>query len=147
MHVLVSACLLGEACRYDGASRPSEAVQEFCAHHECHVVCPEVMGGLPTPRDPSERVGERVISCRGSDVTEEYRRGARGALAIAQETGATLAILKAKSPSCGSGLIYDGTFSGRLTEGDGVTAELLKAQGIRVMTEEDVAREQGGRAL
>ena len=136
--VLVSACLLGEACRYDGASRPSEVVKRFCEENEVIPVCPEVMGGLPTPRDPSERVGERVVSCSGHDVTEQYVCGAQLTLEKAREVGAQLAILKAKSPSCGAGMIYDGTFTGHLVAGNGVTAELLAAHGITVLTEDEL---------
>lgn len=135
--VLVSACLLGVPCRYDGKSKPCEAVRALGDAYELIPVCPEVLGGLPTPRVPSERCGETetVINREGNDVTEAYRRGAEKALRIAQENGCTVAILKEKSPSCGSGRIYDGTFSGTLRAGDGVTAELLKRHGIRVLGE------------
>ena len=122
MTVLVSACLLGVACRYDGAS-----------------ACPEQLGGLPTPRAPSERLGSRVVARTGADVTDAYTRGAQQTLAIAQRFGCTAALLKQRSPSCGKGEIYDGTFTGTLTPGDGVTAALLSAHGIRVYGEDDVA--------
>ena len=137
MTILISACLLGTPCRYDGKSKPMDAVllAALKEKYELLPVCPERMGGLPTPRTPSERVGERVIMENGADVTEEYRRGAEEALRLAQEHGCTMALLKERSPSCGSGEVYDGTFSRTLTPGDGVTAEVLKAHGITVCGE------------
>lgn len=101
-------------------------------------VCPEQLGGLPTPRQSSERVGERVLRKDGADVTAEFMRGAEESLKLAKMISATEAILKAKSPSCGSNLIYDGSFSGRLVPGDGMFAALCKANGIAVKTEEDL---------
>ena len=139
MKVLVSACLLGAACRYDGQSKTYPLVEQLCRRHQVVPFCPEIFGGLPTPRTPSERQGERVMAKDGTDVTEQYLRGAREALAMAQRLGCTVAVLKERSPSCGSGSIYDGTFGGVLTEGDGVTAQLLKAQGIRVLGESQLA--------
>ena len=136
--ILVSACLLGVPCRYDGASKPVPAVLALRERYEFIPVCPEVLGGLPTPRTPSEIVGTRVLMRDGADVTENYRRGAQEALRIAIENGCTSAILKEKSPSCGSGLIYDGSFTKTLTEGDGIAAALLKAHGIRVIGESAV---------
>ena len=138
--IIVSNCLLGMECRYKGDSCRSEAV---CALKDRAVligVCPEQMGGLSTPRNPAERVGDRVISSAGADVTAEYNKGAESALLLAKMNGATLAILKAKSPSCGKGLIYDGTFTGNKIPGNGVTVELLEKNGIRVFTEEDVEK-------
>jgi len=133
--ILVSACLLGEPTRYDGQSRPNSRVSLLLEKYELIPVCPEVMGGLPTPRTPSERVFERVLMRDGRDVTEEYERGAALALERAVEAGCTLAILKERSPSCGFGKIYDGSFSGKLTDGNGVAAELLSSHGIRVIGE------------
>ena len=101
-------------------------------------VCPEQLAGLPTPRQPSERIGERVLRKDGADVTAEFIRGAEEALILAKMIGATEAILKSRSPSCGSNQIYDGTFSGTLIPGDGVFAALCKANSISVKTEEDV---------
>ena len=137
MKLLVSACLLGVACRYDGASKglPDSVLRELMARHTLVPACPEQLGGLPTPRDPSERQGARVVMASGRDVTENYRRGAEAALALCMQHGCKAAILKEKSPSCGCGLVYDGTFSRRLVSGDGVTAELLKANGITVYGE------------
>ena len=138
MKILVSHCLLGEPCRYDGASRLDRQVLELHkAGHTLIPVCPEVLGGLDTPRPPAELQPDgRVMNRQGEDVTEAYRRGAELALKIARENGCTIAILKARSPSCGSGEIYDGTFSGALTSGFGVTARLLREAGITVMDEE-----------
>ncbi len=98
-------------------------------------VCPEILGGLPTPRTPSERQGERVVSKTGADVTAAYRKGAEEALRLARLFGCRKALLKERSPSCGRGQIYDGSFSGRLIPGDGVTARLLEQEGIAVFGE------------
>ncbi len=138
MKIVVSKCLLGENCRYAGDNCKSEKVLSLAAEHELIGVCPEQLGGLSTPRDPSERVGDKVLSSKGKDVTAEYYRGAELALAIAKDKGASVAILKAKSPSCGKGLIYDGTFSGNKIPGNGVTAELFAANGIEVLTEDEI---------
>ncbi len=141
MIFLVSACLLGCACRYDGKSKPDERVLSLLASHTLIPVCPEVLGGLPTPRLASERVGERVVRADGADVTACYEKGAREVLRLARLYGAAGAILKAKSPACGSGKIYDGTFSRTLTDGDGVLAALLKQNGILVICENDIGKE------
>ncbi len=133
--LLVSACLLGTPCRYDGKAKKNEAVCALAERFELIPVCPEVLGGLPTPRTPSERRGERVVMRDGRDVTAEYRRGAEKALELARREGIAAAVLKERSPSCGSGEIYDGSFTGALTAGDGVTAELLKAESIAVYSE------------
>ena len=136
MNILVSACLLGAACRYDGRSVPCPALVE-AARRGARLIpfCPEVYGGLPTPREPAERVGDAVINRAGADVTAQYRRGAEEALRLCRLFGCERAILKEKSPSCGCGRVYDGTFTGTLTGGDGVTAALLKANGIEVTGE------------
>ena len=115
--LLVSACLLGTPCRYDGKSKADARVQALVGKYEIVPVCPEQLGGLPTPRVPSERRGERVVTAGGRDVTEAYRRGAEAALALCQQNGCEAAVLKEKSPSCGCGQIYDGTFSRRLIAG------------------------------
>lgn len=136
MDILVSACLLGTPCRYDGASRPcGELARLEVLGHRLIPVCPEVMGGLPTPRPPAEICGQRVITREGADVTAAYRRGAEAVLELARLTGAEAAVLKERSPSCGSGAVYDGTFSGTLTAGWGAAAGLLREQGIRVLGE------------
>ena len=134
--LLVSACLLGTPCRYDGRAKGSASVRALAVYFELIPVCPEVLGGLSTPRLPSERRGGRVVMKDGRDVTEDYRRGAEAALELAWRGDAEAAVLKSRSPSCGSGEIYDGTFTGTLTAGDGVTAALLRAHDIRVYSEE-----------
>ena len=136
MRILVSACLLGVSCRYDSQSRPDSRVLALRARHTLIPVCPEQLGGLPTPRVPCERRDGRVISREGADRTAEYTRGAEEALRLCRLFQCEAALLNAKSPSCGAGRIYDGTFSGTLCPGDGVTAERLKKEGIPVWTEE-----------
>ena len=138
MVILISACLLGVPCRYDGKAKPCPAVPALAERHTLIPFCPEVYGGLSTPRDPSEIVGERVISRAGQDVTEQYRRGALQALEICRKLGCQAAVLKEKSPSCGHGAVYDGTFTGTLTEGDGITVALLQSHGIPVYGESDI---------
>ncbi len=135
MNILVSACLLGVACRYDGGGVLRPEVQRLMEN--CHVipVCPEQLGGLATPRCPAERSGDRVVTREGLDVTKEYRRGADETLKLARLFQCKAAVLKERSPSCGCGRIYDGSFSGKLTDGDGVAAETLKAAGITVVGE------------
>ena len=131
---IVSACLAGYRCRYDGKTVPNEEIVALMKRGEAIPVCPEMLGGLPCPRIPSERSadGTRVVSRDGGDVTEAFRRGADETLRLARLYGCDRAILKARSPSCGCGLIYDGTFSGTLREGDGVAAALLRENGITV---------------
>ena len=138
MKILVSACLLGCACRYDGNSKANDAVLALMQQHTLIPVCPEQLGGLPTPRPPAERQDGLVINNQGRDVTHEYTRGAQEALQLYNLYGCEAALLKARSPSCGSGVIYDGSFSGALTAGDGVCAQMLKAQGIRVADEDHI---------
>ena len=138
MKILISACLLGLPCRYDGASKPQLWVEELAQRHELIPMCPEQMGGLPTPRDPAERQGDKVISCAGKDVTKAYTKGAETALYFAKLNHVDFAVMKAKSPSCGKGLIYDGTFTGNKIPGNGVTVELLNANGIPVFTEDEL---------
>ena len=133
--ILVSACLLGLPCRYDGKSKPCDAVIALNEKYELVPFCPEIYGGLETPRTPSERVGDRVIMKDGRDVTENYMRGAHSALELCKLLGIKRAILKERSPSCGSGEIYDGRFTGTLQKGNGVTADLLLESGIVVVGE------------
>ena len=133
--ILVSACLIGCPCRYDGKTCTDGRVLALRDRHTLVPVCPEQLGGLPTPRNPSERINGGVFMNNGQDVTEAYVKGAETALLIARTLDIKTAILKAKSPSCGKGLIYDGTFTGNKIPGDGVTAELLLQNGIRVYTE------------
>lgn len=142
MKIAVSACLLGEPCRYDGSSRPCGDVLALGAHHELVPVCPEVMGGLAVPHPPCEIAssehGLRVVDERGSDMTKAFAAGAAKALETAQQKQCSFAVLKAKSPSCGSGLVYDGSFSGRLVPGFGVAARLFQEAGICVVDEQQV---------
>ena len=138
MKVLVSACLLGVNCRYDGQSKAYAAVEELCRRHEVIPLCPEQLGGLPTPRTPAERQGDRVVSKTGTDVTAQYLRGAAEAVRLARMLGCTVAILKERSPSCGSGAVYDGTFTGTLTVGFGTAAEALRSAGIRILGESQI---------
>lgn len=135
--LLVSACLLGERCRYDGRASESPAVQALGKRFELVPVCPEVLGGLTTPRLPVERRGLRVVRSDGADVSAAFRLGAERTLAVARERNVAAAILKSRSPSCGVGRIYDGTFSGRLRDGDGITAEWLRCAGIPLFDEND----------
>ena len=132
--ILVSACLLGINCKYSGGNNYSEEVMEFLKDYEIIPVCPEQLGGLPTPRPASEIVGDKVINIEGNDVTANYIKGAEEALKIAKMLGVKKALLKAKSPSCGNGKIYDGTFSGTLIDGDGITTKILKENDIKVIT-------------
>jgi len=138
MNILVSHCFLGEPCRYDGASRLDRQIIELHrAGHNLIPVCPEVLGGLEVPRSPAEIQSDgRVLTQDGKDVTAAYRSGAERAVAIARENGCTVAILKARSPSCGCGEVYDGTFTGSVTAGWGVAARMLREAGIEVMDEE-----------
>ena len=133
--ILVSACLLGVNCRYNGERKKLEGIERLMERAELIPVCPEILGGLPTPRPPAERVGDRVMNREGTDVTEAYQRGAEETLCLAELFGAHLALLKERSPSCGMGKIYDGSFQGRIVDGSGVTAELLSSHGISVYGE------------
>ena len=134
---LVSACLAGEACRMDGGSNLVPAIRAMVERGEAIPVCPEVLGGLPTPRPPSERLPDgRVVNCEGVDVTAAFRLGAERVLAVCLEAGCSCAVLKARSPSCGCGVIYDGSFTHTRVPGNGVCAELLMNYGIHVMTED-----------
>lgn len=138
-NVLVSACLLGFDCKYSGGSNklPERQLAALKERFRLIPVCPETAGGLPTPRQPSERLGERVLSRQGQDVTAQYQKGAETALRLARRYGCKAALLKEKSPSCGSGLIYDGSFTGTLVTGDGVAAQALKEEGLIVFGESD----------
>ena len=137
--ILASSCLLGCECRYKGDGCKCDALIKLAESNTIIGVCPEQMGGLPTPRPPAERCGDRVLTEAGADVTAQYRRGAEAALQLARLYGCRTAILKANSPSCGSGTIYDGTFRHRRISGDGLTAALLKANGVQVYNEDTFA--------
>ena len=138
-NILISACLLGVCCRYDGESKPIMQTVALMERYHLVPVCPEQLGGLPTPREPSERQGCAVVMKSGTDVTAQYRRGAEQTLHLARLYGCKAAVLKERSPSCGSGEVYDGTFSGALVPGYGATARLLRTEGVRVVDEEQLA--------
>ena len=136
MKLLVSACLLGCACRYDGKGQENEAVLALLKAHTLVPVCPEQLGGLCTPRPCAERRSGRVVTADHHDVTQAYERGAREALRLYRTLGCEAAVLKARSPSCGSRTIYDGTFSGVRIRGEGVCAQYLRENGVRITDEE-----------
>lgn len=135
--MLISACLMGVECRYDGGGQALPDLTALMARYQLIPVCPEQLGGLPTPRTPSERRGDRVVARDGTDVTGAFLRGAAQVCRIAGLYGAKLALLKARSPSCGHGEIYDGSFTGCRIPGSGVTAEALAAMGVAVYSEAD----------
>ena len=132
--ILVSACLMGVNCKYNGGNNYDPKVAEFLKDYEIVLICPEVMGGLPTPRVPSEIKDGRVVNKDGKDVTDFFVTGAEETLFLAKKYNIKKALLKTKSPSCGNGKIYDGTFKDTLTKGDGITAKLLKENGIEIIT-------------
>lgn len=165
MFYIISACLAGENCKYNGGNNRREEITAFLEDHPCQLICPECAGGLESPREPAEIIGgdgkdvlegrAKVRNRSGKDVTDAFRQGAEISLSEVKrvyqavmekefpegEVPDLCAVLKAKSPSCGSGLIYDGTFSGRKIPGDGVTAALFRKNGIRVLTEEEFVLE------
>jgi uncharacterized protein YbbK (DUF523 family) len=135
--IIVSACLAGIPCRWDGKAKSDERVMRLVREGRALPLCPEQLGGLTTPRESAEIRAGRVFSKSGADVTAQFQRGAEIVWETARQYGCSEAILKARSPSCGSGRIYDGSFSGDLVDGDGLTARLLKKKGILVRTEEE----------
>ena len=139
-NIVVSACLLGLKCRYSGEVKTCQSVIALAREHTLIPVCPEQLGGLPTPREPAEQKGGRVFTKSGADMTDAFCEGAQAVLRVARICAAHTAVLKARSPSCGAGCVYDGTFTGTRVPGDGVCAALLKQNGVRVLTEEDVER-------
>ena len=140
MRVLVSACLLGVNCRYNGIPKEDAAVKELLSRKDIALipVCPEQLGGLPTPRTPSERKGDGVVSSEGEDRTVAFTHGAEEALRLAKLYGCEAALLKERSPSCGNKEVYDGSFTGTLVRGEGVTAELLRKNGVKVFGESEL---------
>ncbi|MBU1231016.1 MAG: DUF523 domain-containing protein [Proteobacteria bacterium] len=136
--ILVSACLAGVCCRYDGGATPHPVIMRLAHEGLALPVCPEVLGGLPVPREPVELRGGRALTRAGTDCTGALHAGAHKALALGRDRGCLRAVLKSRSPSCGAGRVYDGTFSGRLVSGDGFFAALLKAQGFAVQSEEEL---------
>ena len=140
--ILVSACLAGHFCRYDGGSKPHPVIVALFNQGLCLTVCPETLSGLPVPRLPCEQNGDRVICKNGNDVTDAFMRGAQEALVYALKSGASLAILKSKSPSCGIGEIYDGSFTGKLIPGMGIFASLLRKAGFELYSEKNFPLQQ-----
>lgn len=142
MMIFVSACLMGDNCKYNGGNNYNSKVAEFLKDKEYIKICPEMSGGLSIPRNPAEIVnshgGKRVLSSDGRDVTENFIKGAENTLRLAEKYNPELIIFKAKSPSCGKGEVYDGTFSKTLTKGNGITAELLLRKGYKVITEKEI---------
>ena len=137
MKIMVSACLLGDNVKYDGKNNKNDELIDFLKNHEVIKVCPEVLGGLSIPRIPSEIRNNKVINKDNIDVTKEFILGAEKTLEIVKENNIKLAILKKNSPSCGSGTIYDGTFTHTKISGDGITAKLLKENGIKIFNEDN----------
>ena len=136
--ILCSACLLGIKCKYDGNTNTNKKVLKLNEKEILIPVCPEQLGGLTTPRNPAELIGNSVITKAGTNVTDSFIKGAQQTLKTAQIFGCKKAILKQRSPSCGCGQIYDGTFSGKVIKGEGITAKLLRENGIEVISEEDI---------
>ena len=136
--ILISACLVGDKCKYDGHTNYTPLIKDLLEKYELVPFCPEVEGGLPTPRKPSERKGDKVINNVGKDVTRNFKLGAEKALNICKYLNIKIAILKENSPSCGVNQIYDGNFNKKLIKGEGVTTELLRKNGITVYTENQI---------
>lgn len=138
LNILVSACLLGINCRYDGNSKFIEELKTLKEKHNLIPICPEIYGGMKTPRQPSEIIDNKVLSKTGEDVTDYFTKGADETLKLAKFFDCQLAILKERSPSCGYGKIYDGSFSGILVDGNGLTADLLAKNGITIIGESSI---------
>lgn len=136
--VIVSACLAGVECRYNGQAFSAPKVIQMVKRGQAIPLCPEILGSLPTPRPAAEQCNGRIISMDGQDFTYEYTAGAVIALNIAKLVGCKKAILKSKSPTCGSGTIYDGTFSGKLVKGEGLFCKLLREENVEVMSEDEL---------
>ena len=138
---LVSACLAGFPCRFDGSAKPRAEIVALHRRGLIEPVCPESMSGLPAPRDPCERIGDRYVLRNGADVTEAILRGAEKAMQKALKSGARAAVLKSRSPSCGTGLVYDGNFNKTLVPGNGAFAEKLLNAGFEVFDEHSLPSE------
>lgn len=132
--ILVSGCLLGNCCRYDGKHQRNEKVIEYLKGKEYIAICPECMGGLTTPRKPSEIIGEKVLNDANEDVTDAFIKGAKQSVELAKRFSCVQAILKEFSPSCGTHFVYDGTFKGKIIDGVGITAKMLIENGIEVIS-------------
>lgn len=139
MNILVSSCLMGENCKYNGGNNRNDELIGLLKDHNIISVCPEVLGGLSAPRPPAEIINGRVMDKNGNDLTEAFRKGAKEVVDAAIKYDCAAAVMKSRSPSCGKDVIYDGSFSGKLINGDGVTAQALSDAGIPVFTEEDVS--------
>ncbi|UTF48960.1 DUF523 domain-containing protein [Desulfomicrobium sp. ZS1] len=137
--ILVSACLLGIYCRYDGRCETDERVMALSQDHVLIPVCPEQLGGLPTPRSAVELLDGRAVTKDGADLTADFERGVQQVLRVAGLTGAQAAVLQPRSPSCGRGIIYDGTFSGTRIEGDGALTKSLRAQGFLLLVPDELS--------
>ena len=135
--ILISACLAGLDCKYNGGNNENEKIINFIKNNDVILVCPEQLGGLNTPRDPAENINDKVITDKNKDVTKEFNKGAEEVLKLAKKFNIKKAILKSRSPSCGKGKIYDGTFSGKQIDGNGVTTDLLIKNGIEVISSDD----------
>lgn len=138
MKILVSACILGENCKYNGGNNRSQGVIDFCRGHEITSICPECLAGLPTPRPCAEQVGCRILDETGEDVTEVYETGVEKALASIAGKEFDLVILQSRSPTCGCKQVYDGTFTGKLIDGTGYFARALLRRGYRVIDASDI---------
>ena len=138
--LLISACLCGKNTKYNGGNNLIERLEELQQKYDLYLICPEVDGGLTTPRNPSEQLGKKVISNKGVDVTNEFNLGSKIALEVALKNNIKKALLKESSPSCGTHKIYDGTFSGKKIQGMGVAAKLLKENGIEVYSDEEIEK-------
>lgn len=138
--VLVSSCLLGEKCRYNGSGEEDVYVLEYIKDMQVYPVCPEVMGGMSTPRSPCEIYKGRVVSKDGEDTTDYFVSGADMVVDLAKQEGIDLAVFKSRSPSCGCGKVYDGTFNGILIQGDGICVKKLKGNGIQVINNEELKK-------
>ncbi|MCI9585956.1 MAG: DUF523 domain-containing protein [Bacilli bacterium] len=136
--ILISACLAGVNCKYNGKNNENKKIIELIKNKDVILICPEQLGGLKTPRNPAERVKDKVITNDNIDVTKEYRKGAEEVLSIAKKFNIKKVILKSKSPSCGKGKIYDGSFSNTLVDGNGITTELLQKHGIEVISSDEI---------
>ncbi len=139
--ICVSKCLMGHNCRYDGKNMRNDAIIEFLKDKEYVEVCPECLGGLSTPRDPSEIINDKVYSNKGKDVTEEFYKGAYEALKIAKSNQCKCAILQENSPSCGVNFVYDGTFSGKKIKGQGITTQVFIENGLEVYSSQNFLEE------
>ena len=136
--IMVSACLMGVNCRYDGKSSTCEEIKEYVKDKEVYLICPEQLGGLPTPRTRCEKKRDRVIDEWQKDQSEAFWKGAQAVLQLAKQQQIKVAILKSKSPSCGIGKIYNGEFNGTLVDGMGICAALLRDNSIKLINSDEL---------